>query len=338
MPKLRLLAPLAVLGLVLAACGSSSDGALSAPAATVNGTDLSQDELQERVIAAIPPEALDPAESEDPAVPTPTAVDPDSPPPPLVREELSRWIVEQLVFDELDSRGIVLSEGDLLNGQYLTAPDAPEDVIRTSAGQVRLAYELDELDQPTVDDIDRWIVDNPPIANTCVSHILVDTEDDAVAVVERLDAGEDFAAVAVEVSVGPSGPDGGDLGCVAPGQFVPEFEDAMNAADVDEPTEPVESQFGWHVILVTEREVAEVDESAVELARRSILAEDLESLRDSYLEFLISAEDQVSVDPRYGTWLAEQGVVAPPEGADQPGVDTTAPDSTDASIPVETAG
>lgn len=336
MPKLRLLALLAVLGLVLAACGSSSDGALSAPAATVNDTDLSQDELQDQVVAQIPPEALDPPESEDPAVPTPTAFDADSPPPQLVREELSRWIVEQLVFDELEARDIALSEGDLLNGQYLTAPDAPEDLIRTSAGQVRLAYELDELSQPTVDDIDQWIADNPAVASTCVSHILLDTEDDALAVVERLDAGEDFAAVAIEASVGPSGPDGGDLGCVGPGQFVPEFEQAMNEAEVDVPTAPVQSQFGWHVILVTEREVgSEEGEGAVERARRAILAEDLESLRESYLEFLISTEDQVTVDPRYGTWVAEQGVVAPPEGIDLPGVDATTPEAPVDTLPVE---
>ncbi|MGI9601246.1 MAG: peptidylprolyl isomerase [Acidimicrobiales bacterium] len=323
MPKSRILAPLVVVGVLAVACGSSAGDALSDPVSTVNEAELSEEELEDRILASIPPEALDPPQSDDPTVPTVTAVDPDTIPP---QEQLTRWIVEQLVFDELETRDVQLTEGDLLNGQYLTAPGATDDLVQTSAGQVRLAYELSDLDQPTTDDIDQWIIDNPPVVNTCVSHIIVDTEADAEAVVVELEGGADFAELAMEVSVGPSAPQGGELGCVAPGQFVPEFETAMNEAELNVATAPVESEFGWHVILVTEREVGQVDESSQELARRSILAEDLESLRGVYLQFLIDSEEQVWVDPRYGTWNAADGVVVPPEGSDPPGIDATIPD------------
>ena len=57
----------------------------------------------------------------------------------------------------------------------------------------------------------------------CASHILLDSEEDADAALERVQGGEDFADVASDVSTGPSGPDGGDLGCSLLGNYVPEF-------------------------------------------------------------------------------------------------------------------
>lgn len=334
MPDFRLLVSLAVLCLVAGACGSAvSDAVTGSPAATVNGVDLTEDELdrlederREQQIAsyrAQQPEGTIPPAIEDP---------PDD-------QLISQWIVDQLVQSALDERGVVLTEGDRLSGQYLTAPGSPQGDIDRSVIQIRLAYELSDLTAPTVADVEQWLADNPIIASTCASHIIVDTEADAEAALERLDQGEDFATVAMEVSVGPSAPDGGDLGCLPPGQFVPEFEAAMDAAVIGEPTDPVESQFGWHVILVTEREVGEIDEAARETARRNLLSNDLEVLREQYLQFLLDTADDVTVNPRYGTWSAEDGAVRPPEGADPPGIDATVPaDDAPASLPPVTVG
>jgi peptidyl-prolyl cis-trans isomerase SurA len=67
-------------------------------------------------------------------------------------------------------------------------------------------------------------------------------------------AGEDFSDLAREYSedIG-SAQEGGDLGWVSPGQMVPEFEQAMNATGVGEVSDPVRSQFGWHILVVDER-------------------------------------------------------------------------------------
>jgi peptidyl-prolyl cis-trans isomerase C len=88
-----------------------------------------------------------------------------------------------------------------------------------------------------------------------VSHILVDTEDEAKAIIAKLDAGGDFAAIAKEKSKDPgSGASGGDLGFIKHGQTVKPFEDAAFALNVGEYTEtPVQSQFGWHVIKLEEK-------------------------------------------------------------------------------------
>ncbi|MAE36103.1 MAG: molecular chaperone SurA [Oceanospirillaceae bacterium] len=78
---------------------------------------------------------------------------------------------------------------------------------------------------------------------------------------ERLKAGADFAELAREYSDDPgSGASGGDLGWVSPGDMVPEFEQAMDATPTGELSTPVRSQFGWHVLQVTDRREADIGE------------------------------------------------------------------------------
>ena len=90
-------------------------------------------------------------------------------------------------------------------------------------------------------------------------HILVPTEDEAKAVIEQLQGGADFADVAKEHSVGPSAPSGGDLGFISRDQVVPEFAEAAFALQAGETSqEPVQTQFGWHVIMVSDVRDAKV--------------------------------------------------------------------------------
>lgn len=80
-------------------------------------------------------------------------------------------------------------------------------------------------------------------------HILVKEKAEAEELIKELDGGADFAELAREKSTGPSGPNGGDLGFFGRGQMVPPFDEAVFALDPGTYTkEPVETQFGWHVI------------------------------------------------------------------------------------------
>lgn len=92
------------------------------------------------------------------------------------------------------------------------------------------------------------------------SHILVETEAEALDVIKELDGGADFAMLAKERSTGPSGPNGGDLGWFTTGRMVPEFEEAVMKLRSGEVSGPVQTQFGWHVILLHERRKTEAPE------------------------------------------------------------------------------
>lgn len=94
---------------------------------------------------------------------------------------------------------------------------------------------------------------NAPVEQEWKSqHILVETEDEAKAIVAELEGGADFGELAKEKSTGPSGPSGGDLGWQGKGRLVPAFENAMIALELGAISAPVQTQFGWHVIKLNE--------------------------------------------------------------------------------------
>lgn len=131
------------------------------------------------------------------------------------------------------------------------------------------------------------IAEQPAEEEVKARHILLESEEDARAVIAELDKGADFAEVAKERSTGPSGPNGGDLGWFTQGTMVPEFAEAAFAMEPGSvSSDPVQTQFGWHVIKVEERRTAEPptfeearDDLRASLAEE-IVAEVLESLRE----------------------------------------------------------
>jgi peptidyl-prolyl cis-trans isomerase C len=84
-------------------------------------------------------------------------------------------------------------------------------------------------------------------------HILVETEDEAKAIKAELDKGADFAELAKKKSKDPGASDGGDLGFFTKDQMVPEFSTAAFALEPGKISDPVKSQFGWHIIKVEEK-------------------------------------------------------------------------------------
>ena len=88
------------------------------------------------------------------------------------------------------------------------------------------------------------------------SHILVATEEEAQSLIEQLNDGADFVALAQEFSTGPSGPNGGALGWFGTGMMVPEFETAVAGLAAEEISAPVQTQFGWHVVKLNESRIS----------------------------------------------------------------------------------
>lgn len=83
------------------------------------------------------------------------------------------------------------------------------------------------------------------------SHILVKTEDEAKNLYEEIKNGASFAEIAEAKSLCPSGQNGGDLGFFGKGMMVKPFEDAVFSLELGEISQPVQTQFGWHLIQLT---------------------------------------------------------------------------------------
>lgn len=91
------------------------------------------------------------------------------------------------------------------------------------------------------------------MARACARHILVSSEEQCNELKNRIETGEDFAAVAREHSLCPSGRDGGALGEFGPGQMVREFDEVVFSGEVGKCLGPVKTQFGYHLIEITSR-------------------------------------------------------------------------------------
>ena len=127
-------------------------------------------------------------------------------------------------------------------------------LTETYLGKIAETANTDANIQKTYDEVAKSQKPEPEIH---ARHILVPTEDEAKKALARVKGGEDFAKVATEISKDP-GSKGGDLGWFTKDRMVPEF--AAAAFKLDKPgdiSEPVKSQFGWHVIKLEEKRTKE---------------------------------------------------------------------------------
>ena len=92
------------------------------------------------------------------------------------------------------------------------------------------------------------------MAQATARHILVETEEACKTIKTKIEGGADFADMAREHSQCPSGEQGGDLGAFGPGQMVPEFDTVVFNEEVGKVHGPVKTQFGYHLVEVTDRQ------------------------------------------------------------------------------------
>ena len=143
-----------------------------------------------------------------------------------------------------------------------------------------------------------FIADETSREEIKASHILMDTENEAIDVINMLNDGDDFAELAKNKSTGPSGPSGGDLGWFKRGQMVPPFEKAAFSLNKNEITQrPVQTQFGWHVIKIFDKRIPEapsyesMKSKLIQDLERKIVSKKIQNLRnDALIEKLSSSE------------------------------------------------
>ena len=165
----------------------------------------------------------------------------------------------QLVADIIDSQ---LAAAAARNDGFDQKPEIA-DAMKMAANRVLAESWLAEKVRADVTETaiqnayDKFVADTASREQVTASHILLETEADAKAVIAALQDGGDFAALAKEKSTGPSGPNGGALGTFGRGRMVPAFETAAFDLAVGSYSDtPVQTQFGWHVIKVDGKDIA----------------------------------------------------------------------------------
>ena len=132
------------------------------------------------------------------------------------------------------------------------------------------------------------------------AHILVETEDEATALIEDLEGGADFTALAQEKSVGPSGANGGDLGWFGAGAMVEPFFNAVTELEVGALSAPVQTEFGWHVIKLNETRIKEqpsLDEVRADIEEELRQAAFEEYVKDLESGAKVERADTAGIDP-----------------------------------------
>lgn len=212
--------------------------------------------------------------------------------PPQVRAQLDspaqrKKVLEQmalgyLMAEEARKEGIDHSE-EFKKGMA----DAEERLLSTLYVRKHIGEPQRPSDEEVRKEYEKRLPELTPPPKIHARHILVKTEAEAKAARKRIvEGGEDFATVAKEVSTGPSAAQGGDLGVFGKGRMVPAFEAAAFALKKGEVSQPVHTQFGWHIIQVTEIQGGKAptfDEIKDRLAQRMMqerLRTELEQLTD----------------------------------------------------------
>lgn len=151
-----------------------------------------------------------------------------------------------------------------------------------------------------------------PFIEVCPRHIVVGTEAEAAAARDRILAGEDFGAVAADVSLDPSV--GGQLLCPSnPRDYLDPFDDVVATAPIGEITEPFETRVGWHIVLVDSREEVESLEEFAADPKRWIPLEALDVAWVQWRESAVARADIV-VRSQIGRWFPQgDGILPPPE-------------------------
>lgn len=296
--------------LILTACGGGGGGSV---AATVDGADITVEDVRsfpfERS-STLDTNAFaqylnyliqwtvleNAAEVEFGVAPDDAATDAEM--ERVLAEDLGGVTIEELAEQQQISEGIV------------------RRLVRLGLIQEAVADNL-PVDDPPQADIDTAIsAERANLTEVCVRHLLVDTVEAATDARSRIEGGEEFTDVATEVSTDPSAADnGGDLGCAPAQQYVTEFRDASVALELDALSEPVETQYGFHVLMVYDRTEPDEATLSTEDEVREALKEQATStaLQGWLLEKVTNAD--VTVEEEFGTWTVEPTPsVQPPAG------------------------
>ncbi|WP_295047904.1 peptidylprolyl isomerase [uncultured Paracoccus sp.] len=227
MLKTSILAALLATALPLAAM--AQDKGADTVVATVNGTPIT---LGEMIV-------MKQAASEDPQM----AAMGDAP-------------LYEMMLDQLIQQTAVAAAGKESAGVRAQLEIQRRNTLAAAAiAEVAKAQPTDEEVQAAYDGL---FADAKPVTEYSAAHILVDSEEKAREIKAQLDGGADFGTLAEQNSTGPSGPNKGDLGWFAADQMVQPFAEAVAGMEKGQISDPVQTEFGWHVIKLNDTRLRDV--------------------------------------------------------------------------------
>lgn len=328
--------------LLLTACGDSGEARPGA-AAVVGGTTISADQLSGLIERGLADPQAESALGADRAE--------------FQRQALSRLINAEVLEQTAADNGVTVTDGDVAAQRKLFEERAggPEALVAQAAQSGIAEEDLDfflrsvvldqELAATLTEDVDvpdeelraLYTQNLAQYDRVRSRHILLEDEATARQVLADVTADRSrFEALAAELSIDTSNKDdGGELGLAGAGQFVPEFENAIFGAEEGELV-LVQTQFGWHVIEVQERQTTTFEEAEPDL-RRASLGEEGQRRVSEALQATAERLD-VTVNPRFGTWDPQTGTVVASDGpsgavSPAPGDGTTGGSSGESEAP-----
>ncbi|SDG68410.1 foldase protein PrsA [Planococcus glaciei] len=247
--------------------------------ATVNGKAIERDALYGEMVKATGAETLDSMIANE-----------------IVKQELEKADIK-VSQEELDAEMAVYEEAYGSSEALETAVKATGMTMEDLAADIETQVKIEKLLGPNIDitdeEIKSYFEENKESlaqpAQVEASHILVETKEKADEVAAKLADGGDFAELAKEYSTDTATAEsGGDLGAFGTGEMAPEFEEAAFAMKTDEISEPVETEYGFHIIKVTDK--TEAQEATLQNSK--------EQIKETLFDEALNTE--------YAAWLSEK--------------------------------
>jgi hypothetical protein len=284
--RLPIICVAVVAAVTAAGCGTFSN---NDAVAEVDGDELTRDQLGDFVAT---PGAEDAATG---TVPTTGGDEAATAPGDASRQAIYIWVLDRLLSGELARNGGEVTDEDRADVEEALSANpsftSESELFQQTLINAQATFRAWGEQLSEASNLQEQYEEGPQASGfTCAAHILVATEEEARDVLTQLESGSQFAEIAQSASTDTgSGQAGGALGCTSTetfqSQFVPEFVAGALDAEVGVPTEPVQSEFGWHVIQLQPYEE---------------IADQFQQFNaDAELSTLIENAD-VFVDPRYG--------------------------------------
>jgi len=336
--KTKLLALLGAAAVAFTACGDSDITARAA--ATVNGQKITVEEVDQELAKFEKSGQFETLTAEQGA--------------DKVRRQFEQGYLSQIVRRRImrplaEERGLEVTQTEVDEALEAIKADFPSDkefvealdqqgvsedqlpeLVRDQLTEEALRGDVVAELEPSDDDLQSYYDENIDRYNqTEASHILLKERGQAEKVASQLQGAKAneidklFAEQAKKLSEDPgSGEKGGDLGYFATGELVPEFEEAAGTLELGEVSDPVQSEFGFHIIRVTDRRLQPFEDVREQIAQELSGAEAEEAFQELVVQAYEDAD--VRVNPRYGELDLETQRIADADAEDIPGAEEPA--------------